>query len=87
MADVKIYTTALCPYCYRAKGLLEAKGIDFTEIDVTFSPSLRREMVDLAGGRTSVPQIWINGEHVGGSDDLYDLEAEGKLDDLLERAS
>jgi glutaredoxin 3 len=83
MAKVVLYTTAFCGYCARAKALLEAKGVAFEEIDVTFSPAKRAEMKALANGRTTVPQIWINGQHIGGSDDLLALDAAGKLDPLL----
>lgn len=86
MADVTIYTTMMCPYCYRAKKLLTDKGVAFTEIDVGMDPDLRAEMVRKAGGRQTVPQIFIGGMHVGGSDDLYALEREGKLDALLQAA-
>ena len=84
MARVEIYSSMLCGFCHRAKRLLNSKGVDFEETDVTLSPGKRREMTERAGGRTSVPQIFINGEHIGGSDELYALEAEGKLDPLLE---
>lgn len=83
MAPVTIYTTSLCPYCHMAKRLLTGKGVAFSEIDVTGKPALRSEMTAKAGGRTSVPQIWIGDHHVGGCDDLYALEDAGKLDGLL----
>jgi glutaredoxin 3 len=83
MPEVVVYTTDMCPFCYRAKRLLEQKGVTYTEIDVTLDPAKRAEMAKLAGGVRTVPQIFINGKHVGGSDDLYALEAEGKLDPLL----
>ena len=83
MPDVTIYTTGLCGFCYRAKALLEAKGVAFEEIDVTFNPKKRAEMRERAGGSTSVPQIWIGEHHVGGSDELYALEQAGELDALL----
>jgi glutaredoxin 3 len=86
MRDVTIYTTALCGYCHRAKSLLKSKGVAFTEHDVTFSSAKRQEMTQRAGGRTTVPQIFIGGDHVGGSDDLARLEADGKLDALLDGA-
>lgn len=82
MPKVEVYTGALCPYCHSAKKLLKQKGVAFTEIDVTFKPRLRSQMAERAG-RTSVPQIWINGQHVGGSDELYALERDGKLDAML----
>lgn len=84
MANVTIYTTGLCGFCYRAKALLEAKGVAFEEIDVTFNPKKRAEMRAKAGGNNSVPQIWIGERHVGGSDDLFALESSGELDALLE---
>ena len=82
MAKVEIYTTGMCGFCYRAKRLLESKGVDYEETDVTFNPDKRAAMTARSGSRT-VPQIWINGRFVGGSDDLYALEEEGKLDTLL----
>jgi glutaredoxin 3 len=83
MKHVTIYTTSTCPYCRRAKALLAKKGVPFREIDVTWDDAGRAEMVAKAGGRTSVPQIWIGDRHVGGCDDLYELEYERKLDALL----
>ncbi len=83
MAEVEIYSSMLCGFCYRAKKLLENKGVSFKEVDVMLHPGRRREMVERAGGRTSVPQIFIGGQHVGGSDELYALESRGKLDALL----
>ncbi len=82
MAKIEIYTSMLCGYCYRAKKLLEQKGAAFTEIDVMAQPGRRPEMVERAG-RTSVPQIFIDGRHIGGCDDLYALDARGQLDPLL----
>lgn len=86
MQKVKIYTTMTCPYCHMAKQLLRKKGAAFEEIDVAGNSSLRAEMARKAGGRSTVPQIWIGSTHVGGCDDLYDLEDEGKLDALLKGA-
>lgn len=83
MALIEIYTTPSCPYCHRAKALLREKGVGFDETDVSMDPDLRLAMTNRAGGRRSVPQIFINGEHIGGSDDLYALEQAGKLDALL----
>jgi glutaredoxin 3 len=83
MAQIDIYTTFMCPYCARAKALLEKKGQSYNEIDVSYDAARREEMTQKAGGRRTVPQIWINGTHVGGSDDLYALEREGKLDAML----
>ncbi|HEY3146881.1 MAG TPA: glutaredoxin 3 [Dongiaceae bacterium] len=85
MARVEIYTTMLCPYCWRAKKLLEERGAAFQEVDVMCDGSLRNEMRQRAGGRTSVPQIFINGQHVGGCEDLYALDRAGKLKSLLEQ--
>ncbi|MBL9033829.1 MAG: glutaredoxin 3 [Rhodospirillaceae bacterium] len=87
MAQVEIYTTMLCPYCSRAKQLLEARGVQYKEFDVMTDGKLRAEMRERAGGRTSVPQIFINGQHVGGCDDLYALDRAGKLQPLLDQAS
>lgn len=83
MATVEIYTADYCPYCHRAKQLLRAKNVAFEEIDVTVDPEGRAVMRERAGGRTTVPQIFINGQHVGGCDDLHELEDAGKLDALL----
>jgi glutaredoxin 3 len=85
MARVEIYTTMLCPYCWRAKKLLEEHGATYNEVDVMTDGSLRSEMRQRAGGRTSVPQIFINGQHVGGCDELYALERAGKLKLMLEQ--
>lgn len=83
MSGITIYTTGLCPFCYRAKALLEAKGASYDEINVTFSPKKRAEMTARAGGQTSVPQIWIGERHIGGSNELQELESSGELDRLL----
>jgi glutaredoxin 3 len=83
MPDIEIYTTRICPYCRTAKALLARKGVTFTEIDVTGNPDERRKMIERANGRMTVPQIFIGATHVGGSDDLYELEHAGKLDPLL----
>lgn len=82
MAKVTIYTTGMCPYCYAAKKLLQDKGADFEEIDVTFNPSERKAMAARAG-RTSVPQIWVGDTHVGGCDELMALDRKGALDTML----
>ena len=83
MAQVEIYTTPTCPYCQAAKALLTRKGVAYAEIDVSRDPSVRDAMTQRAGGRRSVPQIFIDGHHVGGSDDLHALDRDGKLDPLL----
>jgi glutaredoxin 3 len=83
VARVEIYTTELCPYCSRAKRLLKAKGIAFEEYDVTLDPKGRAAMTERAGGRRTVPQIFIDDQHIGGCDDLHDLDAAGRLDPLL----
>lgn len=83
MAKVEVYTKFLCPYCARAKSLLNGKGVNIDEIDITMSSSLRQEMIERANGRSTVPQIFIDGQHVGGSDDLAALDARGGLDPLL----
>ena len=78
-----MYTKAFCPYCTRAKTLLDRKGADFSEIDVTMDRAGFDAMVARAGGRRTVPQVFIDGRHVGGSDDLAALEAKGELDALI----
>ena len=83
MARVEIYSTMFCPYCARAKSLLSRKGVTFENIDVMMEPAKRDEMVKRAGGGTTVPQIFIDGQHVGGSDELHALDRAGKLDPLL----
>jgi glutaredoxin 3 len=84
MAKVEIYSKAFCGYCARAKQLLGAKGVAFEEYDITMGGPKRAEMLQRAPGRTTVPQIFIDGRHIGGSDDLQALERAGKLDPLLE---
>ena len=83
MAKVEIYTSPMCGYCHAAKRLLTKKGVAFEETNVIMSPAKRGEMMDRAGGRTSVPQIFINGVHVGGSDELHELDFDGELDTML----
>jgi glutaredoxin 3 len=83
MPAVLIYTKATCPYCIAAKDLLRRKGVAFEEIDVTGRPAEQQSMTFKANGRRTVPQIFIDGRHVGGCDDLYDLDAAGGLDPLL----
>lgn len=83
MKSIVIYTKSWCSYCHAAKELLRRKGWTFTEIDVTTDPAGQQDMSVRAGGRTSVPQIFIGETHVGGCDDLYALDRSGKLDPLL----
>ena len=83
MAKITVYTTRLCPYCHMAKQLLRKKGWQFQEIDISVCKELRAEVCEKAGGRHTVPQIWIEERHIGGYDDLYTLDRQGKLDPLL----
>jgi len=83
MKDVLIYTRSTCGYCRRAKALLDRKGVVYTEVDINDEPDRRAEMIERASGRTSVPQIFVAGQAIGGCDDLHALEAAGKLDPLL----
>lgn len=84
MVKVTIYTAALCSFCERAKSLLQQKGVAFNEINLVEQPEQRSIMIERANGQRTVPQIFINDEHIGGSDDLYALDQEGRLDSLLE---
>jgi glutaredoxin 3 len=86
MARVEIYTKFGCPYCARAKQLLEQKGVDYEEFEINSVPGKRDEMLGRSNGRTTVPQIFIDGLHVGGSDDLAELERSGRLDPMLQGA-
>ncbi len=83
--SVVLYTTRYCPYCIRAKQLLSSKGVSFQDIPVDNDPEKRSEMMQKSG-RHTVPQIWIGGTHVGGCDELYELERKGKLDGMLRRS-
>ena len=83
MAKVEIYTKAYCPYCTRAMALLAAKGVTPQEYDISMGGPQRQEMIQRANGRTTVPQVFIDGAHIGGSDDLAALDARGGLDPLL----
>ncbi|MEG3180518.1 glutaredoxin 3 [Sphingomonas sp. LT1P40] len=85
MAKIEIYTKAFCGYCARAKSLLDSKGADYEEFDITMGGPKRQEMLTRANGRSTVPQIFIDGEHIGGSDDLGALDRDGRLDALLGR--
>ncbi len=86
-ARVVIYTTMFCGFCWRAKALLEDKGVDYDEIDVTFDSGRRQRMTELTGGESSVPQIFVDGRNIGGSDELHALERAGELDRVLAGAS
>lgn len=83
MVKVEIYTSPLCGFCYQAKTLLNTKRVDFDEIDITADPDRKTEMLERSNGRHTVPQVFINNAHIGGCDDLYGLDSEGKLDPLL----
>ncbi len=86
MGKIEIYTTPICPYCVQAKRLLGKKGVSYKEIDVSRDPDLRRTMVKKAGGRMTVPQIFVDGSRIGDCDEIYALEKAGKLDPLLNPA-
>lgn len=83
MSKVEMYTKATCPYCIRAKALLEKKGVDIIDIPASGNEEKRAEMRERSGGRNTFPQIFINGKHIGGCDDLHALDAQGGLDPLL----
>ena len=83
MPLVEIYTRSFCPYCWRAKHLLDGKGVEYQEIAVDFGGDTRQQMIQRANGRMTVPQIFIAGHHIGGCDDLVTLEREGRLDELI----
>lgn len=83
MPKIEVYTKFLCPYCSRAKALLSSKNVQFEEYDITVDRDLRAAMIARANGRTTVPQIFINDQHIGGSDDLAALNQKGELDPLL----
>lgn len=83
MPTVEIYTKTFCPYCWRAKQLLDSKGVRYVEISVDSGGDIREQMIQRAKGRTTVPQIFVREYHVGGCDDLYALERAGRLDDLI----
>ncbi|WP_322891038.1 MULTISPECIES: glutaredoxin 3 [unclassified Yoonia] len=83
MHNVEIYTKPTCGYCHMAKRVLTAKGVSFTEVNITAQPEKRAEMIERAKGGSTVPQIFIGGKHVGGCDDLMALDRQGKLDALL----
>ena len=83
MARIELYTKFMCPYCARAKALLDSKGVSYEDTDISSGGSKREEMLQRSHGRHTVPQIFIDGRHIGGSDDLAALDREGKLDPLL----
>lgn len=83
MPKIEIYTTQTCGYCQMAKRLLNSKGVEYSEINVAADPERRAEMMQRAHGGRTVPQIFIDGQHVGGCDELYDLDRRGRLDPLL----
>lgn len=83
MSKVELYTKGHCPYCHRAKALLQSKGVEYQEYPIDIQPELRDEMLTRANGGYTVPQIFIDDKHIGGCDDLYALESENKLDPLL----
>ncbi len=87
MAKVEVYTTPYCPFCVRAKALLNGKKVVFEEIDVSEDPALREAMVKRSGGRRTVPEIFVNGKIIGGCDELYALEMKGQLDAILAEPS
>ncbi len=83
-AKVEIYYWTTCPFCTRARGLLDSKGVEYTGYDIIGDDAVRTKMIERTGGPKSVPQIFINDQHIGGCDDLHALEAQGRLDSLLE---
>jgi glutaredoxin 3 len=86
VADIEIYTSPFCPFCHRAKALLKAKGVAFREIDVMMSPDKRAEMTERAQGRDTVPQIFVDGGHIGDCTEIHQMDTEGKLDAALKLA-
>ena len=86
MPDIEIYTQDWCPFCARAKQVLDRKGVEYREIDAPGGSAARKDAMQRAGGRSSVPQIFVDGQHIGGCDDLMDLDRAGKLDPLLKAA-
>ena len=83
MPKIVIYTASLCPFCHMAKKLLRRKGVPFEEVNITGQDQLRAEMRDKSGGQSSIPQVWVNGVHIGGCNDLLRLDRAGKLDQML----
>ncbi len=84
MANIEIYTSPFCGFCYRAKLILNDKGVDYIEVDIISQPKRHSEMIGRAGGLQTVPQIFIDNQHIGGCDELYELEAKDKLDSILD---
>jgi glutaredoxin 3 len=83
--EVKMYSTRFCPYCMRARSLLESKGVVYEDIGIDANPQMRQEMMKRSG-RHTVPQIWVGEQHIGGFDDMYLLERQGDLDELINAA-
>lgn len=83
MATIEIYTKPTCGFCHMAKRLLDSKGVGYAEVNISAQPDRRGEMIQRANGRSTVPQIFVNGKHIGGCDDLMALERRGQLDKLL----
>ena len=83
MANIEIYTSPFCGFCYQAKSLLNDKGVDYIEVDIISQPKRHSEMIERAGGLQTVPQIFIDNQHIGGCEELYELEAKDKLDPIL----
>jgi glutaredoxin 3 len=81
--SVTIYTRPLCPYCTAARDLLDSKGVEYEDLDISGKPELRAEMIQRSGGRMTVPQIFVGERHLGGCDDIYALDARGELDPVL----
>jgi len=87
MADVLVYMRPTCGYSQRAMSLLRKKGVQFETVDISANPERRQEMIDRSNGRSTVPEIFINGRHIGGCDDLMELEGSGQLDPMLAEQS
>lgn len=86
MATIEIYTSPFCPFCHRAKALLKKKGVEFTEVDVMMNAGKRDEMSEKSGGRQTVPQIFVDGKHIGDCTEIHQMDAEGRLDAALKIA-
>lgn len=87
VVEITLYTRMMCGYCVAAKRLLDSKGVSYTEHDASFSPDLRREMIQRANGRSTFPQIFVGETHVGGCDELHALDQHGGLDNLLQTSA